>query len=84
MQPEFLTTNEAAEFLRRKPQTLFCWVRKSMLPPPLAPIRVQGRLLWPTEQLRALLSQPVPPDSEIDTDIETNTDNQIGEAENAD
>jgi len=48
-----LTTGEAAYYLNRQPQTLREWAcRKSG---PLRPIHVNGRLGWPTEQVKCIL-----------------------------
>lgn len=46
-------TAAAAHYLNRKPQTLRGWA--CLENGPLRPIRVNGRLAWPTEALRRLL-----------------------------
>lgn len=48
-----LTTNEAAHHLNRSPQTLRLWACREN--GPIRPIRINGRLLWPTADLRRLL-----------------------------
>jgi len=47
-----LTTNEAAYFLNRKPQTLFGWACHE--DGPLRPTRINGRLAWSTSTVKAL------------------------------
>jgi hypothetical protein len=56
--PAVLTTKEAAQLINRKPQTLFKWSSQEC--GPIRPIRINGRLAWRVEDLRALLegSQP--------------------------
>ena len=49
-----LSTNEAAQLLNRKPQTLRAWA--CLENGPIRPIRINGRLAWPVAQIRALLS----------------------------
>lgn len=51
--PEVLPTNEAAPFINRKPQTLRKWA--CLENGPIRPIRINGRLAWRVEDLRALL-----------------------------
>lgn len=46
-------TAEAAAHLGRKPQTLRLWACRE--DGPIKPIRVNGRLAWPTADLRRLL-----------------------------
>jgi|694.fasta_scaffold122223_3 hypothetical protein len=48
-----IPTAEAAAHLSRKPQTLRWWASRNS--GPLLPIRIEGRLHWPVEKLRALL-----------------------------
>lgn len=49
-----VTTEEAAYYLNRKPQTLRSWASTEPSGVPL-PIRINGRLAWPVAQIRALL-----------------------------
>lgn len=51
-----LTTEEAAYYLNRKPQTLRSWASTQPSGVPLLPIRIYGRLAWPTKGVRAALS----------------------------
>jgi hypothetical protein len=51
--PEVLPTHEAAPFINRKPQTLRRWA--CLKNGPIHPIRINGRLAWRVEDLRALL-----------------------------
>ncbi len=46
-------TASAAHYLNRRPQTLRGWACNE--DGPLRPIRVNGRLAWPTEAIRKLL-----------------------------
>ncbi len=48
-----LATREAAYHLSRSPQTLRVWACKG--DGPIQPIRVGGRLAWPTDAIRKLL-----------------------------
>jgi len=48
-----ITTVEAARHLNRAPQTLRLWSCQDN--GPLRPIRVHGRLMWPTAEIRRLL-----------------------------
>nr|WP_239142918.1 DNA-binding protein [Variovorax sp. WS11] len=48
-----MPTREAAFHLARQPQTLRAWACFDT--GPLRPIRINGRLAWPVEQLRRLL-----------------------------
>ncbi len=48
-----ITTNEAAFYLNRKPQTLRIWA--SYENGPLKPIRIYGRLLWSVKEIKDLL-----------------------------
>lgn len=48
-----ITTNEAAYYLNRKPQTLRIWaMSKTSL---VSPIRVNGRLGWPVSEIKKVL-----------------------------
>ena len=48
-----LPTSEAARHLNRSGQTLRLWACKEN--GPLRPVRVHGRLMWPTADLKRLL-----------------------------
>lgn len=48
-----LTTEEAAHYLNRRPQTLRSWA--SLENGALRPVRISGRLAWPVAAIRALL-----------------------------
>lgn len=48
-----LPTSEAAFHLNRAPQTLRLWAMRES--GPLRPIRINGRLAWPTAELRRVL-----------------------------
>lgn len=48
-----LTTAEAAAHLSRAQQTLRLWAMRE--DGPLRPIRIHGRLAWPTAELRRVL-----------------------------
>lgn len=48
-----VTTNEAAFYLNRKPQTLHEWSSEGT--GVVSPARVNGRLAWPTAALRRVL-----------------------------
>jgi hypothetical protein len=50
---EILSTSQAAEILNRKPQTLRKWA--CLENGPIRPVRVNGRLAWRVEDLRALI-----------------------------
>ena len=50
-----LTTDEAAHYLNRKPQTLRSWASAEPVGVP-RPIRINGRLAWPVAAIRALLN----------------------------
>lgn len=52
--PATLTTSEAAAALNRKPGTLNKWAFTGT--GPVKPIRINGRLAWPADQIAALLS----------------------------
>ncbi|WP_090627413.1 helix-turn-helix domain-containing protein [Nitrosomonas marina] len=48
-----VTTNEAAFYLNRKPQTLRIWaMNENGL---IRPIRINGRLAWPVSEIKQLL-----------------------------
>ena len=49
-------TAAAAYYLNRRPQTLRCWA--AFESGPLRPLRVHGRLAWPTAEIRRLLGVP--------------------------
>ncbi len=49
-----VTTNAAAYYLDRRPQTLRIWAVYETAGP-IRPIRINGRLAWPTAQLRRVL-----------------------------
>jgi hypothetical protein len=46
-----ITTEEAATYLSRKPQTLRKWAAYEN--GPIRPIRVNGRLMWPVANIEA-------------------------------
>ena len=48
-----ISTNEAAFYLNRKPQTLRIWAAYEN--GPLKPIRIYGRLLWSVKEIKDLL-----------------------------
>jgi len=50
-----VTTDEAAYYLNRKPQTLRSWASAEPAGVP-RPVRINGRLAWPTAAIRALLN----------------------------
>ncbi|HMV13092.1 MAG TPA: DNA-binding protein [Nitrosomonas sp.] len=48
-----LSTEEAAFYLNRKPQTLRCWaMRENGL---IRPLRINGRLAWPVKEIKKVL-----------------------------
>jgi hypothetical protein len=47
-----LTTEEAGYYLSRKPQTLRNWAATET--GPIKPIRISGRLAWPTAAVKKL------------------------------
>lgn len=49
---EFITTDEAAYYLNRRPQTLRSWAMDGRV---INPRRVNGRLAWPVSEIRKLL-----------------------------
>lgn len=52
---QILTTNEAADFLGLKPQTLRCWACYDK--GPISPIRIGNRLRWRVSDLERLVSK---------------------------
>jgi hypothetical protein len=48
-----IPTNEAAQHLGRSQQTLRIWACRET--GPVKPVRVHGRLMWPTAELRRLV-----------------------------
>jgi hypothetical protein len=52
-----VNTETAAFHLGREPQTLRAWACKET--GPISPRRVNGRLHWPTAEIRRLLGLPV-------------------------
>lgn len=48
-----LTTQEAAFYLNRQPQTLRTWAMKQH---PIRAINVNGRLAWPVSAIKSLLN----------------------------
>lgn len=52
---EILTTNEAADFLGLKPQTLRCWACYGK--GPISPVRIGNRLRWRLSDLEKLVSK---------------------------
>ena len=48
-----VTTSQAAHYLNRKPQTLRTWACNEE--GPVRPLRIHGRLAWPTADLRRAL-----------------------------
>jgi len=55
LEKSHVSTNIAAAILNRNPQTLRKWACYEN--GPIRPIRINGRLAWPTEELRKLLTQ---------------------------
>lgn len=51
--PRIMTTQQAATFLNRAPQTLRTWASKGN--GPIKPRRINGRLAWLVDDLRRLL-----------------------------
>lgn len=49
-----VTTNAAAHYLDRRPQTLRIWAVYEAAGP-IRPIRINGRLAWPVASIRKLL-----------------------------
>ena len=52
--PEILTTDEAADRLNRRPQTLRKWAALEC--GPIRPVRINGRLAWRVADLEKLLN----------------------------
>ncbi len=50
-----VTTEEAAHYLNRKPQTLLSWASTEPKGA-IKPRRIMGRLAWPTADIRKLLA----------------------------
>ena len=50
-----ISTEQAAYYLNRRPQTLRWWACYDMLPPGLDVKRVNGRLAWNTDSVRKVL-----------------------------
>lgn len=48
-----LTTEQAAFYLNRKPQTLRSWASAGT--GPISPVNIHGRLSWSVEEIRTLL-----------------------------
>lgn len=51
--PAILSTNDAANAINRKPQTLRKWACEGS--GPVRPVRINGRLGWRVEDLRRLI-----------------------------
>ena len=51
--PRVLTTQQAAEYLNRSAQTLRTWACQGT--GPVRPVRINGRLAWPAEEIRRVL-----------------------------
>ncbi len=49
-----VTTNAAAYYLNRRPQTLRAWA--SLEEGPIRPVRVNGRLAWSVQEIKNLLN----------------------------
>ena len=50
-----VSTEQAAYYLNRASQTLRIWAM-GKVSPPIKPLRIGGRLAWPTEKLRTLFN----------------------------
>lgn len=48
-----VSTNQAAFYLTRKPQTLRSWA--AFQTGPIQPLRINGRLAWPVAELQRIL-----------------------------
>ncbi|MFA9287956.1 hypothetical protein ACCQ08_24470 [Comamonas sp. SY3] len=48
-------TDAAAHYLNRKPQTLLAWACGKRAGP-IQPVRVNGRLAWPVDKIRKVLT----------------------------
>ncbi|MFC3533706.1 helix-turn-helix domain-containing protein [Vogesella facilis] len=55
---DFVSTEEAAALLNRKPQTLRKWACSDK--GPIRPVRIYGRLMWLVKEIVALLSGGMP------------------------
>lgn len=53
--PAVVTTDEAARFLNRSPQTLRKWACLDECPQGIRPIKIGGRLAWRVSDLMMLL-----------------------------
>lgn len=53
--PAVVTTETAAAFINRSPQTLRKWACLDNAPNGIRPIRINGRLSWRVADLKALL-----------------------------
>ena len=53
--PTALTTEQAAAHLNRKPRTLNKWALSGK--GPIQPVRINGRLAWPADQIATLLQK---------------------------
>jgi hypothetical protein len=51
----YITTEEAAYYLNRRPQTLRSWA--CLENGPLKPIRINGRLAWSVEKIKKILEE---------------------------
>lgn len=51
---DILSTNDAAFYLNRRPQSLRLWAC-GQRPAPIQPRRINGRLAWPVAEIRALV-----------------------------
>ena len=47
-----VTTEQAAHYLNRRPQTLRIWACQDG---PIRPVRVNGRLAWPVQEIKRIL-----------------------------
>ena len=54
-----VTTDEAAHYLNRRPQTLRGWACAETFDAGLRPVRINGRLAWPVAGIRAALGVAV-------------------------
>lgn len=50
-----VTTEAAAHYLNRRPQTLRGWACAETYPDGLRPVRINGRLAWPVDGIKAVL-----------------------------
>lgn len=50
-----ITTDEAAYYLNRQPQTLRVW--SCLENGPIRPLRINGRLAWPVSDIKQLLTR---------------------------